>query len=217
MSRSLSGPLVAGIIVLGVVAILYFNFQPDRPTATMTSRTAKPVIDDPAPPSQAGNVREYPIGDPVMRNHLQVAAVWMPGVTMEGMAPASAGSSDLIHLEADIRSLGDNPNGFARDEFIPYLKIAYEIQPASGGPAIDKGELSPMIASDGLHYGANIAMPRPGSYRLVYAIEPPSAGGLGRHVGVGGVAAWWEPFRAEFDWKVEPSASTSSSALAGAR
>ncbi len=210
MNRSWTGPFVAGMIALGAAAILYFNFQPDRPTDKgKTGEPAPAVVAEPVLP-QAGP-REYPIGEPVSRNHVQVAAVWLPGVTMDGM---SAGPSDLIHLEADIRSLGENPNGFAKDEFIPYLKVKYAITPASGGPAIDSGEFSPMIASDGLHYGANIALPKPGTYKLTYAIDPPSAGGLGRHVGVGGVAAWWKPFTAEFEWNVEAMSPT---ALAGAR
>jgi uncharacterized protein involved in high-affinity Fe2+ transport len=209
MNRSWSGPLVAGAIALGVAAILFFNFQQDRPTGSIDK---PPVQDEPNPPKSA-NVREKPIGEPVLTNHIQVAAVWLPGVTMEGMGVSSAGPSDLIHLEADVRSLSDNPNGFAKDEFIPYLKVSYTIAPWSGGSPIDKGELYPMIASDGLHYGANIAMPKAGTYRLTYAIEPPSAGGLGRHVGTGGVAPWWKPFTAEFEWNVE---ATTPTALAGA-
>ena len=144
------------------------------------------------------------------RNHVQVAAVWLAGVSMEGMSA----SSDVIHLEADVKSTEDNPNGFAKDEFVPYLKVKYALADASGGAAIDSGEMAPMIASDGLHYGASIAMPKPGRYRLTYHVEPPSAGGLGRHVGAGGVAPWWEPFDASFDWTVEP---TTSPALAGNR
>ena len=59
----------------------------------------------------------------------------------------------------------------------------------------------PMVARDGLHYGASIAMPKAGAYRLTYHIEPPSAGGLGRHSDpVTGVAPWWEPFEVSFDW-----------------
>ncbi len=61
-----------------------------------------------------------------------------------------------------------------------------------------------MIASDGLHYGANMAMPKPGALQADLRDRPPSAGGLGRHVGAGGVAPWWEPFEAAFDWTVEP-------------
>jgi periplasmic iron binding protein len=208
LSKAWSGPVVACVIVLGVAAILIFNFQPDRPPSVVTP-PPEPKADEASDP-KPGNLREYLIGEPVSRNHIQVTAVWLRGVTMDGM---SAGPSDLIHLEADVRSLGENPNGFAKNEFIPYLKVAYSIVPAAGGPPIE-GDLYPMIASDGLHYGANIAMPKPGTYRLIYDIEPPSAGGLGRHVGVGGVAPWWKPFQAEFEWIVDDS---TLKALAGDR
>jgi uncharacterized protein involved in high-affinity Fe2+ transport len=64
--------------------------------------------------------------------------------------------------------------------------------------------MTPMVARDGLHYGANIAMPRAGRYTLTYRIEPPWKGGLGRHSDpVTGVAPWWEPFEVSFDWDYE--------------
>ena len=63
------------------------------------------------------------------------------------------------------------------------------------------GTMMPMVARDGLHYGASIAMPRAGHYTLTYRIDPPSAGGLGRHADPAtGVAPWWEPFEVSFDW-----------------
>ena len=144
--------------------------------------------------------REYPIGDEVLKNQMRIAAVWLPPIAMEGM-PMSPAGGDVIHLEADIHATEGNPNGFAKDEFIPYLKIHYTITAAEGGAVIHQGELMPMIARDGMHYGASLAMPKAGAYRLTYAIEPPSAGGLGRHSDpLTGVAPWWEPFEVAFDW-----------------
>jgi periplasmic iron binding protein len=68
----------------------------------------------------------------------------------------------------------------------------------------------PMRASDGLHYGANIARPAPGDYRLIYTIEPPAPGVLGMHSDAAtGVAPWWEPFEATFDWTMDAPASAS--------
>ena len=59
----------------------------------------------------------------------------------------------------------------------------------------------PMVARDGLHYGASIEMPNAGRYKLTYAIKPPSYGGLGRHADrATGVDAWWKPFEVTFDW-----------------
>ncbi len=217
MNRSWTGPVVTGLIGLGVVAILVVNFQPDRPSVpppSVISKEGKPKSDASAP-AKAGakGAREYEIGEPVEQNHIRIVAVWLDAVKMEGMDATSASASDLIHLEADIKSTEDNPNGFARDEFVPYLKVAYSIVPARGGPAIEKGELTPMVAWDGLHYGANLVMPKPGDYRLIYDIEPPSAGGLGRHSDPAtGVAPWWAPFRASFDWTVEAKPASPSKA-----
>ena len=56
--------------------------------------------------------------------------------------------------------------------------------------------MMPMVARDGLHYGATIEMPKAGRYKLTYAIEPPSKGGLGRHADAAtGVEPWWKPSR----------------------
>lgn len=200
------GPVVTALIVAGVAAILILNLNLD---AKPTKEAPKP--EPPAPgagPARArpANFREYPIGEEVVKNHVRIAAVWLPPIQMDGM-PASPGG-EIIHLEADIRATEGNPNGFAKDEFVPYLKIRYELRPASGGPPIDHGELMPMVAADGLHYGASIAMPKKGEYRLTYAIQPPNIGGLGRHSDpVTGVAPFWEPFEVSFDWDDCPGPS----------
>jgi len=214
VNKTWTGPLVTGLIVVGVLTILILNFQPDRATKEPSKADPAPGVSRSDQIPISGGVRENPIGETVVKNHLQINSVWLAGVAMDGMSAASGDHPDVIHLEADIRSTEGNPNGFAKDEFVPYLKVTYEIRPVLGGPVIDLGELHPMIASDGLHYGASVAMPRPGHYRLIYRIEPPSTGGLGRHVGLGGVAPWWEPFAAEFDWSVE---APSPASLAGTR
>jgi uncharacterized protein involved in high-affinity Fe2+ transport len=197
------GPVVTVLIVAGVAAILLLNLNPQRTPSKPASASDGPVPAEPptANPARAkpAGFREYPIGDEVVKNHMRIAAVWLPPIQMEGM-PQTPGT-DIIHLEADVKATEGNTHGFAKDEFIPYLKVRYRITPASGGAAIDEGELAPMVAADGLHYGASIAMPPKGEYRLTYAIQPPRAGGLGRHSDpVTGVAPWWEPFEVTFDW-----------------
>jgi uncharacterized protein involved in high-affinity Fe2+ transport len=196
--RSWAGPLITILIGGGVVLLLVLNLNLSTP------RPAPPVKAPPPPglPAAAkpADFREYPIGDEVVKNQMRIAAVWLPPIAMEGM-PALPAGGDVIHLEADIHATEGNVNGFAKDEFIPYLKIRYTIAATDGGAVIHQGELMPMIARDGLHYGASLAMPESGSYRLSYSIEPPSAGGLGRHSDpITGVAPWWEPFEVGFDW-----------------
>ena len=205
MLRRWAGPLITILIGGGVALLLLLNLN--LPALRQSSTAVPPPTAPPAPPpptaARPANIREYPIGDgPVVKNHMLIAAVWLPSVAMEGMPmPPTAG--DVIHLEADIHATEGNPNAFAEHEFIPYLKIHYTITADDdGGAVIHQGELMPMIARDGMHYGANLTMPRPGAYRLTYAIEPPSAGGLGRHSDpITGVAPWWEPFEVAFDWK----------------
>jgi uncharacterized protein involved in high-affinity Fe2+ transport len=191
MSRARVGPIVTIVIVAGVALILLLNREPSR-TAPVPA-PASPGV----PADQTGGI-ETPIGDDVIKNHMVIAAVWLPSVAMAGMPDPS---DDVIHIEADIHATADNPNGFAKDEFVPYMKVHYEIVPAGGGKPLQSGEFVPMVAADGLHYGANVLKPPPGHYRLVYKIDPPA---LGRHVGAGGVAPWWEPFEASFDWTMEP-------------
>jgi uncharacterized protein involved in high-affinity Fe2+ transport len=184
-----AGPLITTLILVGVAAILLLNLNTSPPRRTP----------EPRAPSSGGS--ECPIGDEAIKNHMQIAAVWLPAIQMDGMPSMS---SDIIHIEADIHATEGNPNGFALGEFVPYLKVKYAIAPASGGAPIHQGEMVPMVASDGLHYGASVSMPRAGQFRLTYDIEPPTAT-LGRHSDpVTGVAPWWKPFQVSFDWDFKP-------------
>jgi uncharacterized protein involved in high-affinity Fe2+ transport len=208
------GPIVVVLILGGVIAILALNLNlKGRNLANSASNRLDPSQTDAASrpaPVIAGVVRppagfrEYPIGDEVEKNQMVIKAVWLPPVQMEGMEQPV--SSSLIHLEADIHATEGNRNGFAKDEFVPYLVVRYTIAAADGkgteSAALPiQGKMMPMVARDGLHYGATIEMPKAGHYKLTYEIEPPSAGGLGRHVDAAtGVEPWWKPFEVSFDW-----------------
>jgi uncharacterized protein involved in high-affinity Fe2+ transport len=201
VNRSWVGPLITVAILGGIALILLANLEPghSRPKAPPKPPTTRG--EQASPPRIAGSFREYPIGEPVETHYLRVSAVWLPSVAVEGLKLVKG--SDMIHLEADVHATEGNPNGFAKDEFVPYLKIHYRILPEGGqGAPLDEGPLYPMVAKDGLHYGANVSLPKAGSYRLIYHVEPPSAGGLGRHHDpITGVAPWWEPFDVEFAWE----------------
>jgi uncharacterized protein involved in high-affinity Fe2+ transport len=110
---------------------------------------------------------------------------------------------NTVHLECDIHSMKGNDNGFAVGDWIPYLTIEYEIvdMNTDAMKPVLKGELMPMIAKDGPHYGATIAMPGVGRYKLLYRIYPPSKNGFGRHTdSVTGVAEWWKTFECTYAW-----------------
>lgn len=201
MLKRWAGTLMTALILGGVALIVVLNLDL-KGTATTSTSTPVPAPSEPAPAplgKAPAGFREYPIGEPQFRHELQVAAVWLPPLEMEGMAGPS--HSDVIHLEADIHATEGNRNGFGKDEFVPYLKIGYKIVPAVGGAPVQQGDLLPMVARDGLHYGASVAMPKAGHYTLIYDVQPPSAGGLGRHSDPAtGVASWWGPFEVKYDW-----------------
>jgi periplasmic iron binding protein len=217
-----AGRFVVLLILGGVIAILALNLnlkgrnQTSTPSSNIEPGGLEPVPQQTSAPTGVARVREYPIGDEVEVNQMVVKAVWLPPVQMEGMIdPASSG---WIHLEADIHATQGNRNGFAEHEFIPYLVVRYTITQRDGKSNAEaskpiEGKLTPMVARDGLHYGATLEMPRAGSYKLTYAIDPPSAGGLGRHVDPAtGVDPWWKTFEVSFDWDYPgpPSASAST-------
>jgi uncharacterized protein involved in high-affinity Fe2+ transport len=219
--RSWAGKIVVLLILGGVLLVLGLSLDLSRfrTSDTGAARSAAAPADQPgtdravigrSPEPLSGETgsarrsapfREYPIGEEVEKNQMRIAAVWLPPVEMDGVAGPS--TSTLIHLEADIHAMEGNRNGFPKDEFVPYLTVRYMIVPvdeaaksAIGGPI--RGTLMPMMARDGWHYGASIEMPKPGHFKLTYAIDPPSAG---RHSDpVTGVDPWWKPFEVSFDW-----------------
>ena len=203
MNRSWLGPLLTASILLGVGLILFLNLETGPPSASKT--LPKPSANQPdgkgsvpVASNKPKGFREYPIGDEVEKNYLKITAVWLPAIAMDG---SGIGGTDVIHVEADIQATEGNPQGFALGEFVPYLNVNYSVVPAAGGDPVQKGTLIPMVASDGLHYGASIAMPKEGEFRLIYDIQPPAPGVLGRHTdSATGVSPFWEPFEVSFDW-----------------
>ena len=78
-----------------------------------------------------------------------------------------------IHLEADISALKNN-FGFGVGDWVPYLTVDYNVL-NSAGTSVASGTFMEMSASDGPHYGANIAMPGgQGTYTLEITIHSPA-------------------------------------------
>ncbi len=154
-----------------------------------------------AAPALAG---EMPIGQPVEVNGMNLIGIYLQPVVMEpAMGDQDAKKAD-IHLEADIKALKDNPNGFSEDSWIPYLTVDYTIA-KRGTDWKSKGVLHPMVASDGPHYGANVALNGPGQYDVTFRVAPPAgehAHAFLRHTDKEtGVASWWKPFEFAGDFK----------------
>ena len=155
------------------------------------------------PPAMAA---EYPIGVPEQRYGMEIAAVYLQPVRMEPEGMMRAAEQSDVHMEADIRALDINANGFAEGDWIPYLHVKYELTKEGDANPVS-GDFMPMVANDGPHYGDNVKLMGPGKYHVKYTIYPPNAaenpGGkhFGRHTDrLTGVRPWFETFSVEYDF-----------------
>lgn len=153
--------------------------------------------------SASAQALEYPIGTPHNVAGMEVAAVYLQPIDMEPEGHMRKASETDIHLEADIHALANNPNGFPEGFWMPHLLVKYELTKLPSGEVI-KGDMMPMVASDGPHYGDNVKLAGPGKYKLKLTIAPPSANQhahFGRHVDKEtGVGEWFKPLTAEFEF-----------------
>ncbi|HUO97803.1 MAG TPA: iron transporter [Rhizomicrobium sp.] len=148
---------------------------------------------------------EYPVGTPQNVAGMEVAAVYLQAIDMEPEGHMRKAVESDIHLEADIHALANNPNGFAEGVWMPYLLVRYELT-KQGGESI-KGDMMPMVASDGPHYGDNVKLAGPGRYKVKFAVYPPNArenpqgNQFGRHTDrATGVRPWFKPFEVEWEF-----------------
>ncbi len=156
--------------------------------------------------AQFAVAREYPIGVPKQRAGMEIAAIYMQPIRMEPEGIMRPTKDSDVHLEADIRALDINPNGYAEGDWIPFLLVRYEVTGKESGKTI-KGVLMPMVANDGPHYGDNVRLTGPGRYHVKFTIYPPDAPqntaghGFGRHTDRRtGVRPWPAPFSVEYDF-----------------
>ena len=142
---------------------------------------------------------EYPIGKPQIRAGMEVIAVYLQPVSMEPAGMMRSVRDSDIHLEADIKAQSDNPNGFPDGTFIPYLDLHYEIAKDGSGEPI-RGELMPMVANDGPHYGDNVKLQGAGKYHLRITMGPPGSH-FARHTDKEtGVRPWFAPFTLDYEF-----------------
>lgn len=143
--------------------------------------------------------KEYPIGTPHQVAGMEVAAVYLQPIEMDPPGMMRPAKDSDIHLEADIEAMKGNQNGFAEGDWVPYLGGTYEFTKV-GDSQVLKGNLMPMVASDGPHYGDNVKLLGPGKYKLKFTITPPGHD-FGRHVDKEtGVDPWFQPFTVEYEF-----------------
>jgi uncharacterized protein involved in high-affinity Fe2+ transport len=147
--------------------------------------------------------KEYPIGKPKVVSNMEVSAVYLQPIEMDPPGMMRAAAESDIHLEADIKATKGNANGFPEGEWVPYLVVRYELTKVDSGQ-VAKGDLMPMVANDGPHYGDNVKLMGPGKYKLVLTILPQSENEhahFGRHVDKEtGVGPWFKTFAVDYEF-----------------
>ena len=134
--------------------------------------------------------------------HLHVAAVYFQPVPMEPADIAGLGVEGAnFHIEADISAL-ENGYGFGAGDWVPYLTIDFKITSETTGKVAAEGTMMPMSASDGPHYGLNVALTEADTYTLTFIIHSPAENGYLLHVdeetGVTEHSFWSEPVEVNF-------------------
>lgn len=198
--------LLVSAILLLVVLIASAAFVSG--CRSQTGRKTQPVSEkQPAEapaPGQAG-FTEYPIGDPKEVPGLTIAAVYFQPVEMEPQAGPAPVDAD-IHLEADIAAAKGNKTGFGVGEFVPNLTVGYKLKKLDSGEVLE-GNMMPMNASDGAHYGNNVKMLGAGNYELTFIIDSPEKQGYVLHVdketGVEG-RFWKKPIELNWNFSFVP-------------
>ena len=147
--------------------------------------------------------KEYPIGKPQTVAGMEVAAVYLQPIEMDPPGMMREAKDSDVHLEADIKAAKNNKNGYAQGDWVGYLKVNYELTKI-GGTEVLSGELMPMVANDGPHYGDNVKLLGNGKYKLKLTVAPPSESNgthFGRHVDKEtGVAPWFDKFSVEYEF-----------------
>jgi uncharacterized protein involved in high-affinity Fe2+ transport len=147
--------------------------------------------------------KEYPIGRTQEKEGMRISAVYLQPVEIDLPGAMRDAKESDIHLEAEIKASKTNPNGFADGDWMPYLSVGFELVRLNDGQS-QKGELMPMVANDGPHYGDNVRLSGPGKYKLTLTIKPPGDNPsvhFGRHVDKAtGVAPWFNAFTVDFEF-----------------
>lgn len=145
---------------------------------------------------------ETPIGKHQIMSNMEIGAVYLQPIKMEPAGMMLDAAAADIHLEADIHATKGNKNGFAEGDWIPDLVVKYELEKV-GGPKI-VGDMMPMVASDGPHYGDNVKLAGPGKYKLKLTVFPQSfnkGAMFGRHTDKEtGVSPWFQQFDLNYEF-----------------
>lgn len=132
-----------------------------------------------AAPGENAGFTEIPIFENEEIDFLNVSAVYFQAVPMEPGQSSIEGFD--IHLECDVSAL-ENDLGYETGTWVPYMQVDYVVNDTND-EEVASGTFMEMNASDGTHYGANIAMPDAGEYKLKFIFHSPADNGYLIHTG----------------------------------
>ncbi len=148
---------------------------------------------------------DFKIGPTVMKNGMNIQPLYIQAVAMShgkhGGHGGSHGDANAdIHLEVKIHGAKKNAWGFAEGHWIPYLGVSFRIT-KNGSKWSTSGDLAPMAANNGPHYGNNVKLDGPGKYTMTYRIAPPDGNAFPYHVDKEtGVQDWWRSMSLEAEF-----------------
>ena len=172
-TKNLSSWLVALFACAALVACLGLAGCGDNSAASSSAAadSSSAAAEEEAAPEVGGGFEETPIFEDVEAGGwLNVSAVYFQPVPM---TDGSTIEGKDIHLEADIHALAGNKFGFGEGDWVPYLTVSYKVTDKDDKVAAE-GTFMEMSASDGPHYGANIALPDAGTYTIEITIGSPA-------------------------------------------
>ena len=104
---------------------------------------------------------------------MNVSAVYFQPVPM---APGQEDTESYnMHLECDVSAM-ENNLGYGLGDWVPYLTVDYDVVGTEEGNEAH-GTFMVMSASDGPHYGANIALPNADTYTVTFTFHSPAENG----------------------------------------
>ena len=172
-TKNLSSWLVALFACAALVACLGLAGCGDNSAASSSAAadSSSAAAEEEAAPEVGGGFEETPIFEDVEAGGwLNVSAMYFQPVPM---TDGSTIEGKDIHLEADIHALAGNKFGFGEGDWVPYLTVSYKVTDKDDKVAAE-GTFMEMSASDGPHYGANIALPDAGTYTIEITIGSPA-------------------------------------------
>ncbi len=77
--------------------------------------------------SALAGAQEYYIGEPVVKEGMQIVPNYLTGIEMDRHPPGMSMGPNAVHLEADVHATKDEAHGFSEDAWIAYLTIKFSL------------------------------------------------------------------------------------------